>query len=103
MGTVLWHLTIKLAGLAAEPHHSMDWMSGLTVTQRIHRRFCSATRLPNQPRHGKDQPTYRASAGEQVEELRHRQVLEAMAVQAGLEYRIGSVGAEVPTHVPLEL
>lgn len=35
MGKVLWHLTMSLDGFAAGPNHSMDWMSGVTVSPGI--------------------------------------------------------------------
>src|SRR5215469_14659272 len=35
MGKVLCHLTMSLDGFAAGPNHSMDWMSGVTVSPGI--------------------------------------------------------------------
>jgi len=34
-GKVLWHVTMSLDGFIASPNHTMDWMSGLTVTPGI--------------------------------------------------------------------
>jgi len=34
-GKVLWHVTMSRDGFIASPNHTMDWMSGLTVTPGI--------------------------------------------------------------------
>ncbi len=36
MGKVRWHLMMSLDGFAAGPGHSMDWMSGVKVSQGVH-------------------------------------------------------------------